>query len=139
MKKIIYGCVLVLVLIIILLTGKKIFFELVSSEKKVIVNNQNSKIVKTIKKCFEIEEDIKQIKYYDDFDGFNIYVYTYNDDEKFIHVERPNSFEKEIELYFKKIKKEYNKVNIGIFIFCINLEIYCICIYIKYFKEKKNI
>ncbi len=125
-KIIIYILMIILFFIIILLSGQKLLVELISSEKKIVVSNQNSEIIQKVKECFYINKDIKEIKYSDDFDGFNLYIYDNNNNKDYIHVEKPNEIEKEIGEYFSKLKKQYNKINIFTLIFSIVIEFYII-------------
>lgn len=125
-KIIIYVLMLILFFILIILSGQKLLVEFISSDKKLAVSNQNSEIIQKIKECFYINKDIKKIIYSDDFDGFNLYIYDNNNNKDYIHIEKPNDIEKEIEEYFSKLKKEYNIINIFILIFSIVIEIYII-------------
>ena len=125
-KIIIYVLILILFFILIILSGQKLLVEFISSDKKLAVSNQNSEIIQKIKECFYINKDIKKIIYSDDFDGFNLYIYDNNNNKDYIHIEKPNDIEKEIEEYFSKLKKEYNIINIFILIFSIVIEIYII-------------
>lgn len=125
-KIIIYVLILILFFILIILSGPKLLVEFISSDKKLAVSNQNSEIIQKIKECFYINKDIKKIIYSDDFDGFNLYIYDNNNNKDYIHIEKTNDIEKEIEEYFSKLKKEYNIINIFILIFSIVIEIYII-------------
>lgn len=131
----VYLCISLLLLIIITITGKKLFEEILSSEKSIIVTNQSSDIIMKIKEYYDIKEDIKKIEYYDDFNGYSLSIYDTNNNRKYIHIERPNFNEQEICSYFSNLKKEYNKYNIIVLICSVLLEIYIIGKTINLFKR----
>ena len=107
-----YFVIILILLIIIFFTGSKLFNEILSSEKSIIVTNQSSNIIIKIKECFNINEDIQKVEYYDDFNGYSLSIYDINNTKKYIHVERPNFNEQEIGSYFSNLKKEYKSVQI---------------------------
>lgn len=130
-----YFVIILILLIIIFFTGSKLFNEILSSEKSIIVTNQSSNIIIKIKECFNINEDIQKVEYYDDFNGYSLSIYDINNTKKYIHVERPNFNEQEIGSYFLNLKKEYNKSNIILLIFSVLLELYIIIKTIDLFKK----
>lgn len=130
-----YFVIILILLIIIFFTGSKLFNEILSSEKSIIVTNQSSNIIIKIKECFNINEDIQKVEYYDDFNGYSLSIYDINNTKKYIHVERPNFNEQEIGSYFSNLKKEYNKSNIILLIFSVLLELYIIIKTIDLFKK----
>ena len=79
-----YFVIILILLIIIFFTGSKLFNEILSSEKSIIVTNQSSNIIIKIKECFNINEDIQKVEYYDDFNGYSLSIYDINNTKKYM-------------------------------------------------------
>lgn len=139
-KHIILNFIIAIILfVLIIFSSNELLKEILSTERKIIVKNQESDIVVEIKEIFNINKDIKEVIYYDSFDGFDICIYDENYDEIRKHIEKLDSRTSDIEQYFLNIKKEYNRTNIIILLISIFMEIYIISRVILSIKKVKNI
>lgn len=139
-KHIILNFIIAIILfVLIIFSSNELLKEILSTERKIIVKNQESDIVVEIKEIFNINKDIKEVIYYDSFDGFDICIYDENYDEIRKHIEKLDSRTSDIEQYFLNIKKEYNRTNIIILLISIFMEIYIISRVILSIRKVKNI
>lgn len=104
-KKWIIVFVIVIFIIIDLYTGFLTFLDYLAEYKTIEISNQNSYISKEIKEHFDIDYDIKKVKFYSGFpDGY--YLDIYDLQNKCHHKFEDNHEDSEIYDYFKNIKTD---------------------------------
>ena len=107
-KKCVIVFIIIISIIINLYTGFLVFLDYLAEYRTIEISNQSSYISKEIKEHFDIDYDIKKVKFYPGFpDGYYLDIYDLQNE---CHHEFEDKHEKsEIYDYFKNIKY-YNAV-----------------------------
>ena len=104
-KKWIITFVIVIFIIIDLYTVFLTFLDYLAEYKTIKISNQNSYISKEIKEHFDIDYDIKKVKFYSGFpDGYYLDIYDLQNECH--HKFEDNHEDSEIYDYFKNIKAD---------------------------------
>lgn len=107
-KKCVIVFIIIISIIINLYTGFLVFLDYLAEYRTIEISNQSSYISKEIKEHFDIDYDIKKVKFYPGFpDGYYLDIYDLQNE---CHHEFEDKHEKsEIYDYFKNIKADTPK------------------------------